>query len=353
VLAVTVGLIDTFLHVIGRGDRELTRRSPDRLTVDLDFFYPLDSPQLAAIAESPAVARTDPLLRVVGTARAGGEAIDVVPELVDLDRGLWTPTITARVANRPDGIVLSEKAARDLRVQPGDTVTLRHPQRTGPASYRMTDTRLVVAGTQPNPLRYTAYLDLSQADLFGLANVRNVVAVEPAPGMTQSDVQRALFGLPGVSSVQPVGEMTKRFKTALGQFLGILRIIEGAVLALALLIAFNSTSIAADERARDHATMFAYGLRVRTVLGMSTAEQLVTGVLGAGAGIGAGYLVLRWIVEGLMPNTLPDIGMRAFLAPPSVAGAFALAVLAVGLAPLLTTRRLRRMDIPATLRVIE
>jgi putative ABC transport system permease protein len=45
--------------------------------------------------------------------------------------------------------------------------------------------------------------------------------------------------------------------------------------------------------------------------------------------------------------------MRAFLAPPSVAGAFALAVLAVGLAPLLTTRSLRRMDIPATLRVVE
>jgi putative ABC transport system permease protein len=147
--------------------------------------------------------------------------------------------------------------------------------------------------------------------------------------------------------------MTKRFKTALDQFLGILRIIEGAVLALALLIAFNSTSIAADERARDHATMFAYGLPVRAVVGMSTAEQVVTGVLGAGAGIGAGYLVLRWIVERLMPNTLPDIGMRAFLAPLSVAGAFGLAVLAVGLAPLLTARRLRRMDIPATLRVIE
>jgi putative ABC transport system permease protein len=353
VLAVTVGLIDTFLHVIGMGDRELTRRSPERLTVDLDSFYPVDSPQIAAIAASPAVARTAPTLRVIGTARAGGEEIDIVPELVDLDHGLWTPTITAGTANRGHGIVLSEKAARDLDVHAGDTVTLHHPKRTGVVSYRMTDTRLTVSGTHPNPLRYTAYLDLSRADVFGLADLRNVVAVEPAEGMTPSDVQRALFRLPGVSSVQPVGEMTKRFKTALDEFLGILRIIEGAVLALALLIAFNSTSIAAEERARDHATMFAYGLRVRTVVGMSTAEQLMTGVVGAGAGIGAGYLVLRWIVERLMPNTLPDIGIRAFLDPASVAVAFGLAVVAVGVAPLITIRRLRGMDIPATLRVLE
>jgi putative ABC transport system permease protein len=37
----------------------------------------------------------------------------------------------------------------------------------------------------------------------------------------------------------------------------------------------------------------------------------------------------------------------------TVLTAFVLGVLAVGLAPLLTVRRLRRMDIPGTLRVVE
>lgn len=93
---------------------------------------------------------------------------------------------------------------------------------------------------------------------------------------------------------------------------------QGAVLALALLIAFNSTSITVDERAREHATMFAYGVPVRTILRMSVIESVLTGLLGTAAGIGAGYVVLRWIVEHLMPSTLPEIGMHAFLAPTTV-----------------------------------
>jgi putative ABC transport system permease protein len=41
------------------------------------------------------------------------------------------------------------------------------------------------------------------------------------------------------------------------------------------------------------------------------------------------------------------------LSPVSIATAVVLGVGAVALAPLLTLRRLRRMDIPATLRVVE
>ena len=41
-----------------------------------------------------------------------------------------------------------------------------------------------------------------------------------------------------------------------------------AVVALALLIAFNATRITVEERRREHATMQAFGLPVRTVLGI-------------------------------------------------------------------------------------
>ena len=129
--------------------------------------------------------------------------------------------------------------------------------------------------------------------------------------------------------------------------------LQGAVLLLALLIAFNSTAVSMDERARENATMFAFGLPVRRVLGVAVTESLVIGVLGTAIGLVAGRLLLEWLVRVLLPGTLPDIGIIAYLAPRTTATAAALGIVAVALAPLLTLRRLRRMDIPSTLRVVE
>ena len=73
-------------------------------------------------------------------------------------------------------------------------------------------------------------------------------------------------------------------------FMGAIYVAGLVVTALAfLLIAFNSTSISVDERAREIATMFAFGLPVRTVTRMSMLENLITGVLGTLLGMGLGY----------------------------------------------------------------
>jgi putative ABC transport system permease protein len=68
------------------------------------------------------------------------------------------------------------------------------------------------------------------------------------------------------------------------EFVGVLRITEVAGLLLALLIAFNTTSINADERAREYATMAAYGVPVRTVVRISMVESVLVGILGRRSG---------------------------------------------------------------------
>jgi putative ABC transport system permease protein len=55
----------------------------------------------------------------------------------------------------------------------------------------------------------------------------------------------------------------------------------------------------------------------------------------------------------VVPDTFPDIGVIVSLNPGSLAVATALGTAAVALAPLFTTRRMRRMDVPSTLRVVE
>jgi ABC-type antimicrobial peptide transport system permease subunit len=99
--------------------------------------------------------------------------------------------------------------------------------------------------------------------------------------------------------------------------------------------------------------MFAYGVTVPRVLRGSVAEALAVGVLGTAVGIAAGHLLLSWIVNRNMPETMPDIGMLIAVAPFTYLLAAAAGIAVVAAAPLLTLRRLRRTDISTTLRVVE
>ena len=56
-----------------------------------------------------------------------------------------------------------------------------------------------------------------------------------------------------------------------------------------MLIAFNTANLNAEERARDHATMFAYGVPVRRAVANLSMEGLLLGLLAIVAGTVFGY----------------------------------------------------------------
>jgi putative ABC transport system permease protein len=308
---------------------------------------------VAAIGSSPLVGRTEAILQLPSRVSHNGRRVDVLVDLVDFESKIWRPTIEQRHDGRGPGIVLSETAAEDLGVEPGDQIILRHPRRTGALSYEFVRSPVTVEGVNPLPLRAAAFMDRADAGLMDLEGITNAVIADPAPGVHASRVQRALFGAPAIASVQPVSAYTDSIRDQLRSALGILTIVEGAVLLLALLIAFNSASINVDERAREEATMFAFGVRVRTVLRMATIESLVIGVLGTAVGLGVGWLLLDWLITSLLPQTFPDLGIVTAVSPGTWLTAVLLGVLAVTIAPLFTARKLRHMDVPSTLRVME
>jgi putative ABC transport system permease protein len=88
-------------------------------------------------------------------------------------------------------------------------------------------------------------------------------------------------------------------------------------------------------------------------MALAVGESLIAGVLGALAGLLGGFLVTSWVVGQTLPETLPDLGLVTEIAPASLLVAAAVGIAAVGLAPLLSARRIRRMDVPSTLRVVE
>lgn len=76
------------------------------------------------------------------------------------------------------------------------------------------------------------------------------------------------------------------------------------------------------------------------------------GIVGTLLGAALGFVALRWLLSGL-GDVMPELSITATLSGQTWSTTLVLGVLVVALAPLLNIRKLQRMDIPATLRVVE
>ena len=356
VMAVLVGFlgsIDSFMGAIDRGSRAIKGTSPDRVVVRLADVLPVDDPGMIAIADAASVGETQPILQL-GARASGNDEVDLLVDILDLDNDLWQPAIVdGDVDKLGSGLILAEVAADDLGVQVGDTVAVTHPVRTGPTSFVFTESEIVVAALHENPLRFAAYMDDEALGLIGAEGLANVVYVNPEAGYETGDVQRELFGLDVVSSAEKASASADELDDLMAQFVGILQAVAFFVLLLAVLMAFNSASISFEERQREHATMFAFGVRVRKALRMAVVENFVIGVVATAIGFGGGLWMMWWVVNVTAAETMPEIGLVMEISPATLVTVIGLGILAVALAPLFTVRRMRRMDLPGTLRVME
>jgi putative ABC transport system permease protein len=354
IVVALAGVMDSFDDTLEASRQEALARAPDRMTVDLVEPQRPDSGDIRRVVGARTVGAAQPSLRAASTLVAGPRRVDVALETIGDRRPLWRPTFDAGTlpSGRP-GLVIARRAADDLRVGLGDRVTVVHPVATAAGTFRLVDTALPVTGIHASPLRFVAYANAPAAADLQLAGLVNRISVVPASGRDADDVKAELLRLPAVAAVQGAAATTDAVDARLEQFNEILLITVAIAGAMALLIAFNATAINADERAREHATMFAYGVTVARVVRGSVAEGLIIGALGTAAGIAAGHGLLSWIVNENMPEKMPDIGTLIAVAPLTYALAATAGTVVVAAAPLLTLRKLNRTDVPATLRVVE
>jgi len=354
VLVAFMGMIDSFDATVDRSEAEIAHGNPNRIVVSLDGFHSSRDAR-RIVAGTPGVAAAEPQLTLPVTLSArGGEAFEGTVTLLDFASPVWAPTVTSGSApspGRPEALI-SEKAASDLGVGVGDAITIAYPRREG-GGYGEARAQVRVSGLHPDPFRSFAYTDPSVAALAGLPGSANRVSATPEPGVSENRIARALFDVPAVAAVERATATTEFVRDRLGDFVGVLRLIEGFALALALLIAFNSSAIGIDERRRENGTLLAFGITPGRAVALAVAEGLITGVLGTLVGLAGGYLVTSWVVNQTLPETLPDLGLLVEIAPASLLTAAAVGVASVALAPLFSAHRIRRMDVPSTLRVME
>ena len=353
VMVTVMGMLDSFLDAIDGIGVETAGASPDRVEIALDTVYPRESPVVQSALDETGTTDAETLLRLGGLMSRGDEAFGAFIQFMDFDSPIWRPRIVdgSLDASAP-GVVLAWKAAEDLDVGIGDTVALTYPA-AGEGGFGLRSSDLPVVGIHAHPMRVGVYVDCSHCEALGVGGAVNYIQARPAAGESVDALKRRLFGLPGVASVQKATASSDLVKEQFRQYTGILNFILAIVLLLALLIAYNTANINMDERRREHATMFAYGLPPRAVMGMAMAESAALGLIATLVGLVAGYGLLQWVVSVLMPNAFPELGVRIVFDPLTLALVLVMGVAAVAIAPVLTVRRLRRMDVPSTLRVME
>ncbi len=355
VLVMIIGAINSFLTAVDEGAAASAGNVPDRVIVTLDGTYPTAALPVSSVMDSSTLSEADAVLQVGGELATGSESFEAVIEFVDFESGLFHPIIIeGKAPDGTGGLVLSKKAAADLDVTVGDVVTLTHPVRTGPTTFALQESTLAVVGVHSNPFRPITYMAVDDASLMGLEGLANSVSAIPTPGITVADIQADLFVTPQVASVQRADAQADLMRDLIDQFVGIFQLMQLVVLVLVVVIAFNAASIALDERLRDNATMFAFGVKRRRVVAMVMTENLVVGLIATLLGIGLGLLILQWFIEVQAPQSMPELQLPLVVGWDVIAWSVAVGVVAVALAPLLTApRKLRKMNIPDTLRVME
>ena len=357
-----LGLLDTFIHTLDQVERALLYHSPDRIVVTLNTFYPAGHEQMRTVAtltdadDRRLFAEAEPGLRIGGRLLNADEGIDTLIEFIPADSAIWTPALLEGrwgEGGEHAAIVISRKAANDLGVGVGDLLTVEHPFREGPFAFRTVSTALTVAGIHDNPVRGFSYAALEAAAFTGLDGLTNALVITPGQDVTLAEIRRELFHHPAVLAVDEVARLTEGIGELLIIFVFALRIMQGVVLLIAFLIAFNSTSINIDDRIREVATMFAFGARPRTVTWVQIGENALLGVLGTVLGGWLGWVMLNQMMAARMEVMLEELDLLVSLAPLSLVLAVVLGIGVVALTPLVNARKLRRIDIPSTLRVME
>lgn len=129
-----VGFLDTFVATMDKADEALLGRGGDRVQVNLNFFYPVDTPNIQALDDlktaegNPLLDQTEPRLMLGGTLKRGDIEIPTMLELVKMDSPIWRPTfVEGDLRAGEDGIVLSEKPPKTLMRKLGIPLPLNTP----------------------------------------------------------------------------------------------------------------------------------------------------------------------------------------------------------------------------------
>lgn len=355
VLVAVLGFVDGADFLLETEQEVIKGDSEGRVDVLLNNLYNTSQSPVTNITEDTDVRIAVPMIQIPVTMHGEHESYPIILRCFNFSNQIWTPETIREVEpfNLSSGIIISQEAARDWKVDIGDKITLEHPYRKSALQYSKENTTFRVIGIQNSKIRFWAFSDISNDRIFNVTGLANAVMILPKQGITEATIQKNFFDLQGYSGVQSVVKLVKVYEELIQMFKSMFDVIQYVVMILALLLVYNTTTVNIDERTRELATMAAFGTPIRTSSLILMVESMILGILGTVTG----YLLFAPfvidILEARVDQAMNEIWLSSVLYPNSILILLLIGIVFVTLTPLLSVRKLIKMDLPSALRVVE
>jgi putative ABC transport system permease protein len=279
-----------------------------------DFQFDLTEPGLSGALSGPWArklpAHTEPGYLVGGKDRLGIEMIvpqkpEELPNFITLrDRKTKRPLLFSDTQ-----VILTEKIAEEFNLRPGDSFTLENGEGIRGA-FKLSGVTENYAGVPVylGPRAYTEGFgkDLRYSTVFAVTGLSDP--------LEQDRFLEALLAQEGVSG----GTFTARTQRAYGNLLKSISFVVLALIfaagGLAMIVLYNLTNINIRERTREIATLRVLGFHRGEAANYLFREMGLLSFFGAGAGLGLGIPLHRFII-GVAEN--PDLMFGRTIAPVS------------------------------------
>lgn len=221
---------------------------------------------------------------------------------------------TKKAVTLPEGgALISEKLAKLLNVQVGDTFTL--PNKDGE------DVTLTVGGiVEMYAGHFVIMTPEVYAKAYGVVPTDNAIFVQ-FKDKDASSVQKAaadLMALNGVKAVVQNTSMVSRINTIVGSLSRVMMILTAVSILLAVVILYNLTNINVAERIRELSTIKVLGFLNKEVTLYIYRETILLSVIGIVVGLLFGRVLHRVIIETVAPGFVmfnPAVGWFVYVLP--------------------------------------
>lgn len=331
------------IHFVVRHQFELKQRQ--QLTIG--FVEPTPGEVLHDVEHLPGVQRVEPFRLLPARIRAGhlSRRVGVM--------GLIANPALYRLVGKDreplplpeEGLVLSEKLAQLLHVQPGDSVTLEVLESERPVA------RVPVATTVREYTGVTAYMNIAAANRLmhrqGVVSGAFLTADRADIPALYAELKRT----PHVSTVSVKAAALESFENTVGENIMVMRtfnVIFACVIAFG--VVYNSARIGLSERGRELATLRVVGFTRGEIAFILLGELAVLVAVAVPAGLLIGYGLAAW-TTGSFDTEL--FRLPLVIQPSTYGFAAVVTIVAAIVSGLAVRRRLNRLDLVSVLKTRE
>lgn len=314
-----------------------------RQDATLGFIEPASAAARSAVDQLPGVIRSEVFRAVPARLRHGHlerrvSVTGLAPEarlnrLLD-DQG-------RPVAMPLEGILLSEKLAEVLEIQPGETLRIEVQEGRRPVL------NAVVAGTITDFSGVGAYMDIDALRRLMREGGTISGAHLAVDSARMDEFYAAVKEAPRIGTVFLTAKARESFKATTGEMMGTMQwIYFGFAIVVAFGVVYNSERIALSERQRDLATLRVIGMQVREVAWVLIGELLILTLWAVPVGLWLGGRLAALMIAISSTET---VRMPLILSSRTYMIAVLIILISSALSFAVVSRRIRNLDMLSVL----